>query len=253
MPRPRILRRADMLKKVRAPAPRKLRRKPPLHVEQVLAWAKEHQQRTGAWPSKRSGEVRGVPFQTWYGIEKALNQGLRGLPSGLTLVRLLGKRLGVRNKKRPPPLSINLILDWADRHRARTGKWPTVSSGPLVDVPEESWIGLDRALVLGTRSLKPGNTLARLLFRHRGVSNANRPPSLTLEQILRWADAHHPRTGQWPHSGSGPVVGPAGENWKLISETLAQCTRNVPKGWTLTRLLHEKRRARMLRSPPRLT
>src|SRR5437870_3899984 len=109
MHRPRILRRADMLKRVRAPAPKISRRRPSLYVEQILAWADAHFARTKEWPSARSGEVRGKPWETWSGINRALSRGSRGLPKGLTLVQLLWKHRRVRNKRRPPPLTINRI------------------------------------------------------------------------------------------------------------------------------------------------
>src|SRR5262249_3617410 len=46
----------------------------------------------------------------------------------------------------PKPLTEELILAWVDVHYQGTGTWPTVSSGAVYDVPEETWRGLDRAL-----------------------------------------------------------------------------------------------------------
>jgi hypothetical protein len=65
-----------------------------------------------------------------------------------------------------------------------------------------------------------------------------RPP-LTVEQILAWADAHHASTGRWPHTKSGPVEGAPGEVWATIDSLLAWGRRGLPRGSTLTRLLHE--------------
>ncbi|GMU84330.1 MAG: hypothetical protein AMXMBFR47_42000 [Planctomycetota bacterium] len=251
MRRPRILRQADLRKKIRPPRIKKRLCKPALHVSQVLEWADEHFKRTGHWPHKRSGEVHGVPFQTWYSIEKALAGGYRGLPKGLTIVQLLWKHRRVRSISRPPKLTLREILRWIDLHQSRTGRWPGLTSGPLHDAPWENWPGIDRALNLGTRGLRGGDSLARLLYRHRGVRNANRPPKLTIKTVLRWADAHHARTGCWPHSGSGPVRGAPGETWSGIATAFQSGTRGLNHG-SLSELLHRRRGARRLRSPKRL-
>jgi hypothetical protein len=66
-------------------------RLPPLRVERILAWAELHRARTGQWPRERSGPVVDAPppGETWQGIHSALHGGLRGLPGGTTLARLL--------------------------------------------------------------------------------------------------------------------------------------------------------------------
>jgi hypothetical protein len=53
-----------------------------------------------------------------------------------------------RNKARLPPLTVAQILAWADAHRARTGEWPRVLSGPIPEAPGESW----RAVNLPTQA-----------------------------------------------------------------------------------------------------
>ena len=71
-------------------------RRVPLTVEQILAWADAHHARTGGWPSANTGGVAGVPGQSWAAIDEALRRGLRGLPGGDTLARLLDRRRGRR-------------------------------------------------------------------------------------------------------------------------------------------------------------
>jgi hypothetical protein len=61
------------------------------------------------------------------------------------------------------------ILVWARGHRERTGKWPTCGSGPVLDVPGETWNGVNQALYLGLRGLPGGSSLARLLHERRRV------------------------------------------------------------------------------------
>jgi hypothetical protein len=64
-------------------------RLPRLTVASILAWADAHHRRTGEWPRSRCGPVAGQPGETWYKVDLALCLGLRGLPGGDTLLRLL--------------------------------------------------------------------------------------------------------------------------------------------------------------------
>jgi hypothetical protein len=65
--------------------------KPPLTVEQILAWADAHQARTGEWPSAGAGPVRGAPGEKWEAVDHALRNGHRGLSGGDSLSRLLDR------------------------------------------------------------------------------------------------------------------------------------------------------------------
>ena len=44
------------------------RRKPPLSVDQVLAWADAHKARTGAWPTASCGPVADAPDESWVAL-----------------------------------------------------------------------------------------------------------------------------------------------------------------------------------------
>jgi hypothetical protein len=63
----------------------------PLTTAQVLTWAEAHFARTGRWPHHGSGGVDGAPGQRWAAIDEALRRGLRGLPGGDSLSRLLDR------------------------------------------------------------------------------------------------------------------------------------------------------------------
>ena len=67
-----------------------------------------------------------------------------------------------------PHLTVKQILAWADAHHARTGEWPAYKSGPVPEAPGEVWTNIDSALRHGHRGLPGGDTLPRLLDRHRG-------------------------------------------------------------------------------------
>jgi len=60
-----------------------------LTVRQVLQWAQDHHERTGNWPTRISGIVRGAEGETWGDIDGALRAGTRGLHGGSSLVKLL--------------------------------------------------------------------------------------------------------------------------------------------------------------------
>jgi hypothetical protein len=141
----------------------------PLNVEQVLAWADAHRERWGVWPAAASGPVRDAPVETWNGINQALRDGLRGLPGGGSLARLLAERRGKPLQPPGPPLTVEQVLAWADAHHARTGRWPTLQSGPVPEAPAENWANINTALSEGYRELPGGGSLAVLLERRRGV------------------------------------------------------------------------------------
>src|SRR5262249_11835940 len=130
---------------------------------EMLSWADAHHEQTGRWPrrvSERAGRPAG---ETWSAIDSALSQGVRGLPGGSTLSRLLAEHRGVRNKSALPRLSRAKILRWARAHRRRHGKWPVEGSGMVEGAPGETWKAVDMALRYGLRGLPGGSSLAKFL------------------------------------------------------------------------------------------
>jgi hypothetical protein len=126
-------------------------------------------------------------------------------------------------------------------------------SGPLTGVKDETWKAVDSALRDGLRGMGRGSSLARLLAEKRGVRNRLGVPRLTRTQILRWAEAHHRRTGKWPSSNSGAVAGAAGETWKGVDLALRHGYRGLPRGPSLAKLLADERKVRNRTSLPALT
>jgi hypothetical protein len=143
-----------------------------------------------------------------------------------------------------PPLTVGQILAWADRHRERTGKWPSAASGPVEGAPGENWRAVNLALTLGSRGLPGGSSLARLLEQRRGKPPRSRAGPLTVGRILAWADRHHRRTGRWPSAASGPVLDAPGEHWRALDSALRYGFRGLPGGSSLARLLAPCRRGR---------
>lgn len=56
-----------------------------------------------------------------------------------------------RHRLHKPPLTIPQILAWADAHQRRTGKWPTIASGQVVEAVDENWGAINNALYQGVR------------------------------------------------------------------------------------------------------
>ena len=214
---------------------------PPLSIKQILAWADEHKAATGNWPEKETGAIARTG-ETWAGINTALNRGKRGLAGGSTLAKLLAKHRCVRNTMDLSPLNIKQILVWVDLHKEATDDWPSQKSGRVTGM-DETWLGIDATLRAGRRGLPGGSSLARLLAEHRGVRNQMDLPSLTIEQILDWADAHKSARGDWPNRNSGSVTG-TNEIWAAVDAALNQGNRGLPSGSSLAKLLAEHRGVR---------
>src|SRR2546425_7817049 len=130
-----------------------------LYFSHILAWADAHCKRTGHWPSLNSGRISGTLDETWRRVDSALRVGLRGLPGGSSLARLLAEQRGVRNLSHLPRLTIKQILAWADAHHGRTEAWPTSESGPIAGTAGETWKAIDHALRLGMRGLAGASSL----------------------------------------------------------------------------------------------
>lgn len=70
-----------------------------LTTEQILAWADKHHERTGDWPYTTSGSLPEAPGETWRAVDLSLRRGLRSLPGGDSLTRLLRRERGVPERR----------------------------------------------------------------------------------------------------------------------------------------------------------
>jgi hypothetical protein len=214
---------------------------PPLTEEQILAWADAFHERTGLWPTSKSGPVLDAPGETWTGVTVAMRNGIRGMAGGSSLGLLLAEKRGVRNVWTLPNLSVPQILDWTDAFHERTGHWPVIKSGPIPEAPGETWTAVNHALRRGSRGLPGGISLAVLLALERGVRNQTSIPDLTRKQILAWADAHHRRTGKWPTQLSGSIPESPADTWMAVDMALRAGNRGLRRGSSLARLLAARR------------
>jgi hypothetical protein len=219
---------------------------PRLSIPEILEWADKYHRITGGWP-RANLPPKGLPLgESWNAINQALYQGHRGLSGGDSLVSLLQEHRDDRIKGGHPPLSIPEILAWADEYHRITGGWPRAKLPPKGLPLGESWTAVNRALGEGLRGLPGGDTLARLLQKHRGVRNKQGLPAITIAQILTWADQFYDATGMWPRRQSGAIPqSPAiGETWSSVAAALARGLRGLPTGYSLGDLLAEHRGVR---------
>ena len=218
-------------------------RRPPLTLKQIRSWAEQYHKRHGQWPTARSGPIPGTR-ETWSSVVTALARGLRGLPRGNTLSRLLDAWFPVL-RSRPCircPLTVEQILAWADAYHRRTGLWPRKSMPPAIPGSGgETWMKIHTALYSGGRGLRGHTTLLRFLARHRDLSDGlySKRPRFSKDQIIRWARAHHRETGQWPDRYSGPISSSPGTTWYVVTTALANGSHGLPGGSTLLRFLEE--------------
>ncbi len=196
---------------------------------QILKWADAFRRRTGRWPKSDSGRIPEAPGETWTAVQKALVDGRRGMLGGSSLARFLAMHRGVRNRMALPRLTNAKILAWADAHRWRTGRWPTVWSGRVIDAPSESWRAVHEALYFGCRGFKGGTTLARFLAGHRGKQSHLDPPDLSMQRVLRWAKSYRKRFGDWPRRRSGAIPEALGETWLRVDNAFKQRSRGLPR------------------------
>jgi hypothetical protein len=101
----------------------------PLSEALILGWADGHHTRTGRWPGAHSGPVADTPGEHWGAINAALHNGLRGLPGGDSLARLLvrrGRRPGLWARSGPgawTPAEDELVRTLSPKDAARhTGR-----------------------------------------------------------------------------------------------------------------------------------
>jgi hypothetical protein len=224
-----------------------------LYISQILNWADAYHKRTGQWPNLYSGTIWGKKDDSWRRVDSALRLGLRGLPGGSSLARLLAEQRGVRNSTCLPRLTLKQILAWADEYHARHHTWPKETSGAIAGAKGETWFAVDRALRAGVRGFPGGSSLPQVLAKHRSVRNIQQLPPLTIKRILQWADAHRKRTGGWPMSQSGRVADGDGETWSAVNTALQAGRRGFPGGTSLARILAKHRGVRNPKDPPNLT
>lgn len=217
-----------------------------LTEDTIIDWADHYRERTNSWPLRTSGRVLAAPHENWHAINGALYNGLRGLPGGSSIARLLARRRGARHLHERPRLTYRQILDWADKFNRKTGRWPTRVGGLIPNAGGETWASVYDAMFKGRRGLRRRFTLTQFLIENRDIDRGANRPQLSTSTIVLWVRAHFRRYGEWPTRYSGRVDAAPGETWLGIDRALRRGFRGLPAGSSLPRLVH-----RLSRPAPR--
>jgi superfamily II DNA or RNA helicase len=231
-------------------AVKRVTERPRLTIDQILHWADQHRDNTGHWPTEKAGNIEGTN-EDWRNIRAALALGLRGLPGGSSLAKLLHEERGYRCHLMAEPLKLSDILRWADDYRLANGVWPTRHSG-LIPNTEETWGRIDNALKEGLRSLPGEQSLASILVKHRNARTRLSLPRLSVKRILEWADSHRQHHGEWPTQNSGRIEG-TGENWATVSAAATNGLRGMRTKKSLAQILQKYRSRKNQSHRPRLS
>lgn len=135
-----------------------------LTVMRIKGWIKSFHKTHGEWPNNTSGKAHGASSPTWGQINRALSQGLRGLPGGSSLAKVVADVRGVAY--RHEELTEDYICELAKKHKDKYGAWPSQKSGKI-DGTNYTWKQIDGSLTQGARQLKK-SSLAKLLAK-RGL------------------------------------------------------------------------------------
>jgi hypothetical protein len=139
---------------------------PRLSVDEILSWADLHRERTGKFPTPKSGPVIGAEAESWNAIDQALREGGRGFPGGSSLICLLAEARQATHRLHPGRLRVSEVLAWADAHHRQKGAWPNQFSGLVTVGSPLTWAAVNESLRHGRRGLPGGTTLFRFLVKH---------------------------------------------------------------------------------------
>jgi hypothetical protein len=142
-----------------------------LSIRQIQEWGRSYRLIHGQWPRRDSGPVHGQTDLYWSLVDRCLRYGGCGLRGGTSLSLLMRKTSGGELHHGPPKrsLTVRQILEWADQHHMRTGKWPTTTSGRVAEAPDIKWSTVHQRLKRGDVEPSRPTTLVRLLREQRGV------------------------------------------------------------------------------------
>lgn len=222
-----------------------------LTVKQILAAGSEYLSVNGKIPTVETSDgVPGLPNETWIGINSALHRGLRGLPNGSSLskvLRPLREKLGIKNNNEKAPLSVAKIVTAARLFYREHGILPSQSTtDPVPGMKGENWSAINANLKQGGRGLPGSTSLSNVLAGLRdelGIVSRKEKPLLTEKQIIVAAKKYYKVTGRLPGAhNQDPVPGMPGEKWQNIQNALKKGLRGLPGGTSLARILEDLRK-----------
>jgi hypothetical protein len=118
-------------------------------VAQILRWANAWRAEGGEWPGTKSGAVAGAGL-SWLAVDRALNVGVRGLPGGDSLAKLLARERGRPDGRGP----LADPLKRAEVRRLRAEGWTLQAIGERFGVSRQAVQVMLRRAAAGHK--KPG-------------------------------------------------------------------------------------------------
>ena len=210
-----------------------------LEIEQVLTLMREHLERAGTIPTRRSGPIEGLSGWTWVMLDVALRDGRIDGTGKTSLPRLAAEHFDHRNVGELPPLTIDLILDKMRDFQRSHGRFPNCNDGLVEGMSGDTWKNWNASLQKGYRGLRKGSTLARLRKEHLGDRNRSDLSPLSETFIVECMKFYKMRHGRLPTAQSGPVEGMLGETWLNWDFALRDGYRDLP-GESSLAMLKEK-------------
>ena len=158
-----------------------------LSIQLIISWAKHHYQETNSWPTYESGVVLAEPSENWGAIRSNLVAGGRGLPSGLSIEKVLTNELGIVGVRSGKNLTEELVIRLAKAHFELTEVYPHEKSTWILD-GSDSWAAISAALREGLRGLPGGTSLAQLLDKAGLKANSADRSYPSLMEIIKAAE-----------------------------------------------------------------
>jgi hypothetical protein len=199
--------------------------------------------------------------ETWGKINDSLMNGMRGMPKGSSLTKIIEKQFGIRGYCTPPNLSLDMIRNWIHQHITKHKKKPTVKNG-IVEFAENefkgiSWASVANAMSKGTRGLAKGLSLAQFIQKEFGISNHYSLPPISVSIILQWINAFIKKYNRKPTQNDGIIEFARSEykniTWHSVNFFLWKGGRGLPKGSSLAQFIEKKLGIRNRNIPPSFT
>jgi len=191
-----------------------------LSIELIILWAEHHHQETNSWPTYKSGAVLAEPSENWSAIRSNLVAGGRGLPSGLSIEKVLFNELGIVGVRAGKNLTEDLIIKLAKAHFISNDVYPNENSEWVLG-GKDSWAAISAALRDGLRGLPGGASLAQLLDKAGLKTNSADRSYPSLKKMKKVAEEFRElNNGNLPSRESGAFPNYLDLTWGTIDAAL---------------------------------
>jgi hypothetical protein len=224
----------------------------PLTKDLIIDWVHQHISKYNKKPRMLSGKIEFAsgPYKgiTWSAVNSALWKGGRGLVGGSSLANLIAEEFGIKNKMNLPPLTEKIICDWVGKFIEKNKRKPTKSDGIIEfannEYKGETWKTINFSLLRGTRGLRGGSSLAKLIQQKFGIRDYCNPPKLSLEMIREWIQKYIIKHNTKPTAKSGIVEFAEDEykgiTWAAIADAMSNGRRGLTGKLSLAQYIEDE-------------